>query len=349
MKVGLITTWQTECGLAEYAKNLVECSEGVEFKIISFPLSFDHIVSETEGVDLIHFNYSSGWFNEVRLNEWQKFRKQGKPTMLTFHDSSDDMVMKIAPFGLFDKIVVHKKAATCEYPDNVVVIPQPVRVVDVSGIPVYSKIGTAGFPFPWKGFDRAAFAAHQLGVKFLAIMADSAQVNALIAREIVLGFCPTAEIIVDWLPYDAIVRRLAECAMTVFDYDTVYQQLPLNGISAGVRFGIAARRPVIVSRCKMFDDLLDYPDEIYVSDDVLGVTIIQVFKDILDGCVKLPKRILEDMSWDRCAKLYLGVYKELYDFKQNDERGRLSGTSVGRPDSTIRMVRDGDVVAKAGV
>jgi glycosyltransferase involved in cell wall biosynthesis len=323
MRVGLVTPWQTRCGLAEYAKNLVECSQGIDFKIVTWPLSFQHIVEETEDVDIIHFNYSSGWFNDIGLDEWQKFRDRGQPNILTFHDSSEEMVKKVVKLGLFDRIVVHTGTWN-PYPKSVRWIFQPIKNVDTTGIPVHSKIGTAGFPFPWKGFPKVAHAANQLGVKYFAIMSESDQVDAYQMKKVVTDICPNSEVVVGWLEYETIVKRLAQCAMNVFAYDLSYQQLPMNGISAGVRFGLAARRPVIVSKCKMFEDLLDYPDEVYVAGDVLGETIIQVFKDIADGCVKLPNHFLEERSWEKGAEKYKNVYEELYDTESNDARRRLS-------------------------
>lgn len=351
MKIGLVTNWSERCGVSEYARNLVEhCMlySDIQFKLVSYPLTYEHIAEETKDVDLIHFNYASGIFRYVGTNDWHKFRESGKKTLMTFHDSSPDMAL--AASKLFDGVVIHGGESCAP---NVVVIPQGVRLVDVSDIPLQGRVGTAGFPFPWKGFLRLAYAAKQLDLKCLMIMAESEQINAHQVKRDVLSICSSLEVIVGWFGYDEIVRHLASSIANVFPYDMGYrlgnQQYPMNGISAGVRFGLSARRPVIVSRCMMFNDLLPYEDEIYFAEDGLGLehTIIQVYKDVADGCAKMPKRILEDMSWDRCARLYNGIYEELYDFEPNDERGRLPGADTGGTDSPVHLVCDRDVVAKA--
>jgi hypothetical protein len=79
-----------------------------------------------------------------------------------------------------------------------------------------------------------------------------------------------------------------------------------------VRFGLAAGRPVVVTRHHHFRDLFSYPDEVYfVENDDLTATVKKVLNDIDNGCAKFPNKLLEDMSWTKCASMYVDLYKGL--------------------------------------
>jgi hypothetical protein len=79
-RIGLVTNWGERCGVAEYARNLVDHLDGsgVEVKEIGEPLEFQHIFWETEDVDVIHFNYASGIFRKIKIEDWSLFRRKGQ-------------------------------------------------------------------------------------------------------------------------------------------------------------------------------------------------------------------------------------------------------------------------------
>lgn len=314
MRIGLVSNWGERCGVAEYAQNLVDHLDGsgVEVKEVGLPLTFEHVFVETADVDVIHFNYASGIFRNMKLEDWPKFKSRGQKTMLTFHDSSQDMIQRISRSGLFDRMVVHEKVDPWrKYIDAVTVIPQPVKLVYIPQTEVQQKIGVVGFPFPWKGFWRVAMAAKRLGLGFMALLSESDQVDVKGAEVDILRRYPAAEVNTEWLVYRHIIQKLAECSMTVFDYDYSYVGHPLYGISAAVRMAMAAKRPLLVSNCRQFRDLTDYEDEIYFIQNGLDETIHRVMEDIKNGRERKPNRILLDMNWTTCAEKYLHTYKEL--------------------------------------
>jgi len=197
--------------------------------------------------------------------------------------------------------------------------------VELNGIKPELKIGTAGFPFPWKCFEAVAYVAQKVGVGFLAIIPESNKVDNLPEiKRYLKQVCPRTEFVQGWFTQDEVIRRLATCMATVFPYGPISLDTPFYGVSGAARFGLAARRPTIVSQCSMFQDLRNYKDEVYfvpppVNDpELLGPTlhiieqaVRQVFSDEANSCARLPKKILEDMNWTRCAKMYTDVYREV--------------------------------------
>lgn len=329
MKVALVTNLNEKCGLAEYGANLYNhCRmySDDEIKIVQRPFNFEHIYAETRDADLIHFNYSTGEFSEellVSAAPWIGFRKGGKHLTLTLHDSTDQKANSLARLRymdgdwrrVFDRVVIHAESEKSIYEMNVQVIPFGILDRDTSHIRPQEKIGTAGFPMPWKGFVSCAFIASVLKLGFLGIMPDSKHVGAAQTTERILEFLPAAELVTDWLPQEQVIDRLAECFVVVYRYDLEYKEHPFDGISGAVRFGLACHRPIVISRHKMFRDLFDYEDEIYITNDggadSLGKTIVQVVNDWNSERAKKPNRILRDMSWHATAHKYLEMWAQV--------------------------------------
>jgi hypothetical protein len=335
MRIAVVTNWDEHCGNAEYAANLVKYvtkHSNVEIKVVGRPLDFDHIYEETRDVDLIHFNCVTPEFRSLTTEvwPWPRFKEGNKDLTMMLQDSSLVKMQKAASmvhkneYGkwvpVFDCIAAHEDFTDPSLP-NVRFIPHGILNEDVSDIPVQLKVGVAGFPMPWKGFIETAQAAHNLKIGFLAIMPDSVHIDAQQTKKMILEVCPEAEIITDWLTQRQVIRRLAECFATVFAYDETYTGMKGHeffGISGGVRFGLAARRPVIVSQCPLLRDLQKYPNDVYTINrtaaylgygDGLELAITQIFNDYQTGTFRKPARILQDNSWDRTACMYLDMWK----------------------------------------
>lgn len=307
--VALVTTWDEHCGIAEYAKNLIQSMHDADVKItvVARPLVFESVFERTKGFDIVHFNYSANVFTGFSNEELVRFKRQ--KTVVTFHDSLEERIWQVSRLGLFDKIVVHERPNFGPaFPDNVVYIPQGIRLADVQGIKKQRKLGIAGFPLPWKGFTRVAQRAKIFGLGCLAIMPSTDHVHQDEVKKEILSIHPDAEVITDWLTHEAVVKRMAECCIAVFPYE---ENKVLYGTSAAVGFGLASGSPVIVSRNRQFIDLAHYTDEIYFQFGSLSDTIAQVMHDIGIGEVKMPNRILKDMNWERCAELYSQVYRQI--------------------------------------
>lgn len=325
LKVGLVTNVNERCGISEYGNNLVThvgVDKDIEFKIVARPFTIDSIWERAQDVNVVHFNYSAGIMPlyETELHELKR-HLVGKKLVITLHDSFDARTRGLAALKFFDKIVVHEQAIDSPFPPEVCVIPQGIVLCDVSGIEWQMKLGTAGFPFPWKGFYPMAAVAKKLNIGCLAMLSTSDAVDAKQMKEVILDTYPSAEVVDDWPTHLAVVRRLAECAIVLYPYDLsrLCTKLPFYGISAAVRFGLASGRPVIISQCRQFNDLWQYLDEVYLVENGNGSELLanlekvvrEIFRDIALGCERRPKRLLADMSWTRCAQLYVDLYKAL--------------------------------------
>jgi hypothetical protein len=335
MKVAVVTNWDEHCGNAEYAANLVHHAKrhsNVQIKIVPRPLTFDHIYAETRDVDLIHFNCVTPEFRSLTTEQWPwpRFKEGDKNLTMMLQDSSQLRIKKAAGFvhqneqskwvPVFDCIAVHEDPVDEPYPPNVRVIPHGLLIEDVSDVKIQLKVGVAGFPMPWKGFIATAQAARNMKVGFLAIIPESKHVDVEQTKRLILEVHPEAEIVTEWLSQKQVIRRLAECFVTVFAYDEVYTGMEgheFAGISGGVRFGLSARRPIIISHCSLLRDLHKYPHEIYAINKTaammgygrgIEMAIRQVFDDYQVGCVRRPARILQDMNWDHTACMYLDMW-----------------------------------------
>jgi len=319
IRVGLVTNWQEACAVAEYANSLVTHVNDpeIEFKIISRPLTFEHIMQESRNVDVLHFNVAWWLFDGLKGNEWRTFRKRGKRVLITLHESYEPEIRSLGGLGpAADAIVVHEEPSDgIAWPEGFYYIPQGVRMVEFiqrCKVNYQPKLGTLGFPFWWKNYQLTAKVARDLGLGFMFLMgkpkSDRMDMDS-ITHEI-LGIHPEAEIVTGWQPYDYMVRRLSECVATVFPYN---EKAEIYGVSAGVRMGMAAGRPIIVSEhAQQFKDLKKYPDEVYVThSSKLEEATRLVLRDVRNGCERKPSELLKDMSWSQCATKYVALYKQL--------------------------------------
>ncbi len=316
MKVGLVTNWDEKCAVAEYAKNLanhvVAHTKDVDFKIVTGTLDFDSVYQRTRDVDIIHFNYCAHAFAHMAPDGWQKF-KDGPPRIFTFHESSDWWTRKLAGAGITDWIVVHDKCRDgAPMPVNVKHIPFGIPEVDLTGIEVeHKKVGTFGCAFPWKGLYPLAYACGQAGLPLMALLSEPSADDCKIGWQQLRGemesVCPQLEISTEWLPQEEVIKKLASCWAIAFPFDHCS---PITGISASVRFGLAARRPLILTRFFHFSDLYDYEDEVYFVDKSIHRTFLDVLQDYNHGYLRIPHRVLEDMSWKRSAEMYCNLYNK---------------------------------------
>lgn len=299
LNVELVSSWGEVDGLAEYAKQLVKSVPGVEFTIHGRPFATnDHFPG-----DIVHLNHEEHLMSVWTTAAAKQLKAWGKKTVVTYHNSHN--CCRSAFTDVWDRVVIHEKIG-----NEFCYIPQGIPVWEnTKGIEPQMKIGSAGFPVGHKGFVTMAQVAQDLGVGFLAICPASQWGDAVGTERAIHSICPQAEVVTDWLEAEQVIERLAECVATVYLHKGNNQ-----GISASVRLGLATGRPTVITRERQFHDLWEgYEDELYVVDDTLP-SIAQV-RDMVafalqDG-KKKPKRILEDMNWNKCGQMYKDVYDEL--------------------------------------
>lgn len=310
MKVGLVTTWNEPCGISEYSRNLIaSCpccrGSGVEFKILGRPYEANSLISRASDCDVVNFQYESGFLGIFSPGVMKRFNK---PTVLTLHDSHPENNRAIYPFtNEADAVIVHEKT-----PDGFTYVPQPIVVgPELKGAPTYNYAVTAGFPLPWKGFELLAYATSILVQKGILksarfIGTRNPHCDTYSVMHTVKHILSDSDYITVWHEQSEVIRLMQECAVSVFPYVDCKP-----GISSAVRLGLAARRPIVLSRCRQFRDLFDYEDEIEFVDGTLSPeTLADAITRVLENG-KYPKRVLEDMSWTRAAQLYKDIYSEI--------------------------------------
>jgi glycosyltransferase involved in cell wall biosynthesis len=305
MKVGLATTWNEPCGIAEYSKNLISSCQDIDFKILGRPYEATSLIARASDCDVVNFQYESGFLGIFHPGIMKQFNK---PTVLTLHDSHPDNNRAVYPFtNEADVVVVHEKTS-----DGFIHIPQPVISSPVlNDFANYKYAVTAGFPLPWKGFELLAQATSILvkkevlaGARFIG--PRNPHCDTFSVMNTVKHFLPEADYITEWYEQSEVIRLMQECPVSVFPYADCKP-----GISSAVRLGLAARRPIVLSRCRQFRDLFDYEDEIEFVDGTLSPESLAraITKALESG--KYPKRVLEDMSWTKAAQMYKDIYTGL--------------------------------------
>jgi glycosyltransferase involved in cell wall biosynthesis len=166
VRLGMVTTWNVKCGIAEYSKYLIEKIQGLRTIIFG---NYDNLLTEEDGlnvircwdnqlnqfdvlykeiirnkIDVVHFQFNFGLFNLSNLIKLKnKLQKSGKKVIITFHATQDVKIgseyIKLRNFSkdlrTFDKIIVHTEADrrrldSIDVNENVVIIPQGMKTIE---------------------------------------------------------------------------------------------------------------------------------------------------------------------------------------------------------------------------
>lgn len=324
IRVLLVTTWEERCGIYANSLNVVRHrAVDVEYKICARPFSPEQIRDAASDCDIVQVAYEHNLHGHlVGLGVFDGLRKQAKKTVCVFHNvwPDDGRYLVSSPFYTrqnpilkeFDAVVVQDPHTDPR--DGFVYIPQGVMDVPKAST-VEPKLGTAGFPTEAKGSLIMARVAQHLGLGVMQFMPESKHADAHGMARQIRGMVPNADLYFDFHPQEYIASRLSECLLTCWLYRAHMGQ---SGIGGSVRLGLAAGRPVVISRCAMYRDLFnDYEDEIYfVESDqpsfesVLPV-IQKVLADIEAGNPKRPHRVIRECSWQKCGQMYAEIYRRL--------------------------------------
>jgi glycosyltransferase involved in cell wall biosynthesis len=323
ISVALLTTWEERCGIYSHSLNIVNHRvPGIEYIIVPRPWSVEQILVAAEPCQVVHVSYEHTLHGHlVGTGIFQRLREMGKITVCTFHNfwPDDGRYAISSPFYTrqnpilkeFDAVVVQDSHTDPK--DGFIYIPQGVMDVPKAST-VEPKLGTAGFPTEAKGSLIMARVAQHLGLGVMQFMPESkhADTHGMAAR--IRNMVPTADLYFDFHPQEYIATRLSECLLTCWLYRVFAGQ---SGIAGSVRLGLAAGRPVVVSRAGMYRDLFDYEDEIYfvdsdqpTSENVLPV-VQKVLADIKAGNPKRSDRIIKECSWRKCGQMYADLYRKL--------------------------------------
>ena len=302
-RVHIITNTDERCGNAEYARDLAEqlrCWYNVSLGGYS----------QAWGSDVVIYN----WHPAVVICQTADIRRlqEGNCKVIIIHQNSQEHG-EAELFRVADAVVAHEPMTG----DKVRYIPHGIPVVDDLVKVPDRKIGTAGFPFSWKRMDVAAKAAKQFGLKFMAVAPEYPGVNTDLEVRKMLATGVDAEITRTWLPTEEVVRRLSGCMINIFWFqsESIHDQI---GQTGSARMGVAAQRPMIISRHRKFRTMLHiYEPELYVADSEEDV--YRLVGEILEDydSADRPIRQYGNENWSETGEMYRNLIEELTGAERN--------------------------------
>lgn len=287
MRVLLATSWDTPCGIADYAAALKESVEAADPGIEVTPAAealdpvwaFQAIAQPTTGIGLVHLNHHDALHSRWTPGHVADLVAQGTPVVVTFHDTragthdapNSDKLREFVQ--LASSVVVHEPTEDVRaiyWRQGIPAAAQGVARytpmhgyatwMDGTGLlypgawkafPQQPVLGTVGFNFPWKNYDRLAEVTAEEGWALLILCANATPEDEARWK----GRNPSTLVVREFLPQPIAINYLAGCDATAFMYTCAN-----NGTSGAIRQGIAARKPVIAQQgCRQFRDLYEDP------------------------------------------------------------------------------------------
>lgn len=310
MRVGLVTTWATECGIAEHSALLKQYVEAADPSIEIVPIAEldPAMLVDVNRFDVIHLNYHAALHSRWTPEQIYRLRQfGGVPVTVTYHDTGvPNSEQCKGVVGAATAAVVHEPFD--DLSGNVYY--WRMGVPDWSGGAYRFEdqrplLGTVGFPFGWKNYDELCRITAKIGWALLLIApnhtaADVMRWEAINPHVMVQGF----------LPRQTVVSHLSGCDATAFLYTCAN-----TGQSGAVLQGIAARKPVIaLSTCRQFRALFE---------DNLGRTAItwaETFADVafmLSHFTRIERvspqivALAEQDSWATLGAKYAQLWRKL--------------------------------------
>lgn len=308
MKVIIYSNLDVRCGIAQYACDLG--NELARFCSVVYISDERELLKQT--ADAVIFNWHPARLS-VTAELARQVRCRGVKSILVLHNSfaheavldTDDILLAV------DRVVAHERLLGIP---KASFIPFGIPVVEPLQEPEAHKIGTAGFPFLWKRFDVVAEAARNTGAKCLMIAPRSdMQETDDYMRGIAGHLGDLAEIHREWLSEETVVRMLSSCTANIFWFESRSPDDEL-GQSGSVRLGLAARRPIIISKHRKLRTLVEYAEdegEIYVAECEQEVyeMLNQIFA--APAHAQVPSRIIDEQGWPQAALRYWNLIQEV--------------------------------------
>lgn len=295
MKVGLLTTWNTQCGIAEYSRALVEAyqrrpeialtvlgsrnydersvGEHEDYVLACFDVPswnrHGHVALDVEailalGLDVLHVQYQSVLYNQDRLNEL--LRRFDGVKIATWHDNH-------LPEGFewerFDEAYTHREGVGA---GDATLIPLAIRRLP-------AIVRTFG-----------------MGRTREQVIAPICERNGWVFESLASSADPLGG--QPWKPWHELHEWLrgADAIVLWYEDDLV------AGSSAAARTALATRRPVIVNDTTWFRELPQQSGSFYkLKDDpaVLESTLREILR---------PDTLIERWSTDAVVDRYLAGY-----------------------------------------
>jgi hypothetical protein len=318
VRVALVTTWGTACGIAEHSAMLVDAVSQADPSIEFVPVLDLHpaAIVDKGPLDLVWLNYQAALHSQWTPEQIRIHQARGVRVGVTYHDTgvpNSDQCKAICAAA--DAFVVHEP--TDDLPGNGYYWRMGVPALGPGEYhwgretgwlewPEQPVLGSIGFPFPWKNYDELAQATRATGWALYLIAPGASAADIMRWQAI----NPATRVIAYFMERQQVLRQLGACDATAFCYTCAN-----TGQSGAVLQGIGARKPVIAfSSCRQFRALFDdglASCVIRWTDSFLGVqgALCNVPIGRVDpGIVALAQQD----SWRTLGKKYADLFRGLY-------------------------------------
>lgn len=323
ISVLLVTTWKTACGIAEHSamlKEAIDREEDIRLDPHSDldPASLDRSCAGVP-YTIVHLNYQASLHSRWSPDVIRALRARKFKVLVTYHDTgvpNSDQCKGVIDAA--DAAVVHEPFD--DLPGNKTYYWRMGVPNGPSGFayhderrygmwklayPAQPVLGSIGFPFGWKNYDKLAEVTGDAGWALMLIAPNATDAQIAGWRQI----NPYTTVFRDFVERDAAITYLADCDATAFCY-----VCHNTGQSGAVLQGIATRKPVIALRtCRQFRAL---------AEDPLGSHAIlwsDTFEDVRDYLQNLYIGRIDPLivalahqdGWPALGKRYAQLYRSL--------------------------------------
>jgi hypothetical protein len=309
VRVLLATSWGDHfCGIMEHSKQLIAAVEAANqgIEVIPSAEALDPLAVPGANWPILHLNYHRALHSRWTPEYVHHQQVAGRKVVITFHDTFGELPPDQLSQDLCaaaDAFIVHEP---CQGLEKAIYWRMGVPVYE--GAPFYAGynlsrpvLGTVGFDFGWKNYDRLAEITAEIGWAFSIVAPEMSEARQaqLRAKNYFTEFHLGIE---DPGP----IAYLRGCDATAFMYTCGN-----SGQSAAILQGIAARKPVYaLDTCRQFRAL---------RRDGWGIRWTGSFEELrerllLDPIPRLDPQIVrlaDQESWTRLGHKHAALYQRL--------------------------------------
>jgi glycosyltransferase involved in cell wall biosynthesis len=300
--------------------------------------------------DIVHFQFNFGFFAlEDFASTLDSLKRAGKKTVITFHRSADlsenGKVISLRQISsnlkAADLLLVHSpsdrdRLAEFGLTENVRILPHGNVVPAQDGTHLRRELkitfkpilGTFGFLLPHKGILELIEAMNLLRDEMpgIALFAQCALHQNPISQEFeeqvrarirILGLERKVFLSTAFLQSEEALEFLQLADFLVLPY----KESP-ESTSAAIRFALACSRPVITTKCGIFEDAADATYQIDSNEpQQIAAAIRRLVRDrkLSDQLAASARKHVEATNWSTVAKQYLDLLRSIDGSHSNDD------------------------------
>lgn len=353
LRIAVISTWNTRCGISEYSRSLAEALTGLGHDITilaSYPVRpvpgkddeanvrrfFYTGWHQERGVDLdkalralndggiqmIHLQYQNFIYAPPFLSAMNSLT-QISPLVVTFHDP---LLPPEFPHADCRASIFHtnETAALIGWSKTKRVIPIGIynwpdedRETVRQRLQIDSRHVLCSLGLGRTDHGAVLEAMYGLHASypdiFYVIIAPPESSNSIRDLAVRLGLEKNIRYLDHFPPNEEIVNYLHAADINIF----YYGEFGTPGVcSAASRLGVAGRRPVILTDVKLMKDLPDPLKIPYGQIPVLQSRIMELFEspDAVRSTLQIQEQLIEEHNWERTADTHVHLYRELLTY-----------------------------------